>query len=151
MDLDNERAEIIEHLRGCEAALLKALEGLTEDQMMQPTIDGWSVRDHLTHLAFWHELRASEILRVTAGYQHAWPLTVDSQVVNDIVQPARSHFTLAQARWEYESAIKKVVDAVAVANERGLQQEHYGEVGLRPTHDLAHADFIGNWRKKLDI
>jgi hypothetical protein len=150
MNLNTTQEEIIQHLRDIRVQFLNALEGLSEDQMIEPSIDGWSVKDHLSHLAFWHELRASEILRVTAGYDHAWPLSLDSQAVNDIVQSARSHLSLAQALWEYDSAVQKAIDAVANADERGLTQANYGEVGLRPTHDLGHADFIRNWRKRFD-
>lgn len=151
MNLQETRDEIIQHLLGIRAGFLAAVDGLSEAQMTEPTIDGWSVKDHLMHLAFWHELRASEIVRVSAGYEHAWPLSVDSQAVNDIVQPARSKLSLEQARWEYEAALHRVLGSIATANERALTQAYYGEVGLRPTHDLAHADFIRKWGQERGI
>lgn len=102
----------------------------------------------LEPLAFWHDLRSSEIVRISAGYEHAWPLSVDSQVLNDLVQPARSNLSLDQARWEYESSVQRTIMAVANANERGLTQSHYGEVGLGTTHDLGHAEAVRKWRQE---
>ena len=148
MDLQQTRDEIIRHLWGIRTQFLSAIEGLSESQMVEPTIDGWSVKDHLNHLAFWHDLRSSEIVRISAGYEHAWPLSVDSQELNDIVQPARSNLRLAQARWEYESALQRTIMAVANANERGLTQSYYGEVGLSTTHDLGHAELVRKWRQE---
>ena len=151
MNLEQKRSEIIQHLREIRTQFLSSIEGLSEAQMSEPTIDGWSVKDHLYHLAFWHDLRSSEVVRISAGYEHAWPLTMDSQVVNDIVQPARAGLSLEQARWEYESALERVITAVENANERGLTQSHYGEVGPGTTHDLGHAEFIRNWRQARGI
>lgn len=151
MDLEPIRNKVIQHLREVRKQFLSSIEGLSEAQMTEPTIDGWSVKDHLNHLAFWHDLRSSEVIRISAGYEHVWPLSVDSQAVNDIVQPARAHLTLEQALWEYESALERVITAVENANERGLTQSHYGEVGPATTHDLGHADFIRKWRQERGI
>lgn len=147
MDLQQARDAVTKHFREIRTQFIGAIEGLTEAQITEPSIDGWSVKDHLNHLAFWHDLRCSEIVRISAGFEHAWPLSADSQALNDIVQPARANLSVEQARWEYESAIDRIIAAVGQANERGLTQSHYGEVGLATTHDLAHAEFIGNWRQ----
>ncbi|MBW3588575.1 MAG: maleylpyruvate isomerase N-terminal domain-containing protein [Actinobacteria bacterium] len=151
MDLQQTRDAVIQHFREIRTQFLDAIEGLTETQLTEPSIDGWSVEDHLNHLAFWHDLRCSEIIRISAGFEHAWPLSVDSQALNDIVQPARANLSLDQARWEYESSVDRIIEAVGRANERGLTQSHYGEVGLGTTHDLAHAEFIRNWRQAQGI
>lgn len=145
------REEMIEHLLKVRAQFLSAIEGLSEEQMTEPSIDGWSVKDHIMHLAFWHELRASEVARISAGYAHAWPLTVDSQVLNDIVQPARGGLSLEQALWEYHFALHRVIGLISTSSPSGLKAESYGEVGLRTTHDLAHADYIRTWRQTRGI
>ena len=151
MSLQDRRTEILDHLREIRTQFLGALDGLSDEQMSDPSIDGWSVKDHLVHLAFWHDLRASEIVRITAGYEHAWPPTVDSQALNDIVQPARANLGAEQALWEYESALERVEAAVTVANERGLAPDRYGEVGPDTTHDVEHAGFIRKWRERRGI
>lgn len=151
MDLQQARDVVIQHFREIRTQFLGAIEGLTEAQMTESSIDGWSVKDHLNHLAFWHDLRCSEIVRISEGFEHVWPLSVDSQDVNDIVQPARANVSLEQARWEYESSIDRIIAAVGNANERGLTPSHYGEVGIGPTHDLAHAGFIRAWRDEKGI
>ena len=51
----------------------EAIAGLSEDQMSRPEIDGWSVKDHLAHLTFWHELRFFELSRIARGGQRRLP------------------------------------------------------------------------------
>jgi hypothetical protein len=152
MSLESTRDEVTRHLLTTRAELTQAIDGLSREQLIAPSIDGWSVKDHLAHLAFWDELRANEILRISAGYETAWPLSIDiSEAVNAIVQPCRSRLSLPQVLWELESARRRVLDAVAAANERGLDGGLYGEAGLRTTHDLAHAAYIRDWRARAGI
>jgi len=151
VDAEATRRQLVEQLIDVRAQFLASVEGLTDEEMTEPTIDGWSVKDHFMHLAFWHELRASEIVRISAGFDHAWPQSVDSQVLNDIVQPARVGLSLEQARWEYESAVQRVIAAIWNASERGLTQELYGEVGPLTKHELGHAEFIRNWRRRRGL
>ena len=151
MDADAARRAFVEQLLDARAKFLASTEGLTDEEMTEPSIDGWSVKDHFLHLAFWHDLRAAEIVRISAGFDHAWPLSVDSQALNDIVQPARARLSLQQARWEYESAVQRVIAAVWNAGERGLSPELYGEVGPFTKHELGHAEFIHNWRRKRGL
>ena len=40
----------VEHYREVRAPLLAALEGLSAEQMLEPSLDGWSIKDHLAHL-----------------------------------------------------------------------------------------------------
>jgi hypothetical protein len=51
-----------------------AISGLTDEQASRPAEDGWSVRDHLTHLTFWHEMRFFEVSRIARGGRAAFPV-----------------------------------------------------------------------------
>jgi hypothetical protein len=55
--------------------------------MLEPTIDGWSVKDHLAHMAFWDDLRAADIERIRLAMNRR-PMTASSEQLNDIVQGA---------------------------------------------------------------
>ena len=44
-----DRDALLRHYRESRAALLAAIDGLTDAQMTDPSIDGWSVKDHLAH------------------------------------------------------------------------------------------------------
>ena len=45
------RAALLQHYRKMREELLSAIDGLSEELMIEPSLDGWSVRDHLAHLA----------------------------------------------------------------------------------------------------
>jgi hypothetical protein len=130
---------------------MAALESLSEAQMIEPTIDGWSVKDHLAHLAFWDDLRAADIERISAGYESAWHLAESSERLNEIVQGARSGLSIKQVMLEMAAARERVIDAVSAASDRGLDASLYGEASLRSTHDLDHAGYIRNWRSQKGI
>ena len=58
-----DRQELLAHYRRSRAELLAAIDGLSDAQLCDPSIDGWSVKDHLAHLAFWDDIRAAEVQR----------------------------------------------------------------------------------------
>ena len=44
-----DREALLAHYRRMRADLLAAIDGLTEAQMTEQSLDGWSVKDHLAH------------------------------------------------------------------------------------------------------
>src|SRR5207244_3557829 len=58
----------------------EAIAGLSEEQIARPDLDGWSVKDHLTHLTLWHELRFFEISRIARGGRAGFPVTDEAGV-----------------------------------------------------------------------
>ena len=79
MSSDAERRAVIESFQRSRSELLSVIEGLSEAQLLEPSLDGWSVKDHLSHLAQWHELRFLDTVRLAAGYHSA----VDSSPEQD--------------------------------------------------------------------
>jgi hypothetical protein len=47
---ENKTALIRHYTEMCEE-LLSAIQGLTDELMIETSLDGWSVKDHLAHLA----------------------------------------------------------------------------------------------------
>jgi hypothetical protein len=64
-----DRDDLLAHYRRSRAELLDAIAGLSEAQMTERTLDGWSVKDHLLHLALWDDVRAAEVVRISAGHE----------------------------------------------------------------------------------
>jgi uncharacterized damage-inducible protein DinB len=138
---------LLRHYREMREGLLAAIHGLTDAQMTDPSIDGWSVKDHLAHLALWDDLRASEVTRISAGHDSAWRMTDEqAETYNAIAYTARRELSLAQVRWELATSLARLVDAIAAATPRGLDPSLYGEAGLRSTHQAEHAGWIKRWR-----
>ena len=142
-----DRDALLRHYRETREGLLAAIHGLTDAQMTDPSIDGWSVKDHLAHLALWDDVRASEVTRISAGHDSAWRMTYEqAETYNAIAYPARRALSLAQVRWELATSRARLVDAIAAATPRGLDPSLYGDASLRSTHEAEHVSWIKRWR-----
>jgi uncharacterized damage-inducible protein DinB len=141
------RDELLRHYEQMRAALLAAIDGLSDEQLSETTLDGWSVGDHLVHLAVWDELRASEVARISAGHDSAWRLHGEQEErYNEIMHDLRHTLSPAQAKWELETSRAKLLDAITAATDRGLDGSLYGEASLRSTHEAQHTGWIVRWR-----
>jgi hypothetical protein len=80
--MPEDKDSLIAHYRQMRQALLAAIDGLSEDLLTEQSLDGWSVKDHLAHLAVWDDIRAGEIARISGGQSPAWP-PIDEQQTND--------------------------------------------------------------------
>jgi uncharacterized damage-inducible protein DinB len=128
-------------------ALLAAVDGLSDEQMTERTLDGWSVKDHLFHLALWDEIRATEVERISAGHGSAWRMSGEQDgTYSALGHDLRAGLPAAQAMWELEAAHRRLLSALASATERGLEPSLYGEAGLRSTHEAQHTEWIARWR-----
>jgi uncharacterized damage-inducible protein DinB len=151
MDIQQAKADLREHYARVRAELLAAIEGLSEAQLTEESLDGWSVRDHLVHVAVWDEVRSLEIARISDGLVHAWSASMTPAEVdefNDLTVRLRKRWsgqeTVAQLQW----ARHRVLEAIEAATERAFDESLYGESGLRSEHDLEHAEHIRAWRQR---
>ncbi len=153
MSSDEARRELHEHYQRSRESVLGAIDGLTEAQMAEQSIDGWSVTDHPIHLAGWHEIRRSEIDRVSAGMPPAWP-PIHGELVdalNEATVRARRALPLTQVLGDLDYARAQVLSAIDRASERALANEGFGEAGIRSYEELEHADMIRAWRARKGI
>ena len=80
---------LLGHYRQSRADLLAAIAGLTEQQLTEASVDGWSVKDNLAHLAFWDDLRADEVTRISAGHASALRMSEsDDRALNALARPS---------------------------------------------------------------
>jgi len=132
--------------------LLSAIDGLSQVLMTEPSLDEWSVKDHLAHIAVWDEIRASEVLRISAGHDSAWRMTGDQdEAYNALAYDLRRTLSLEQARWELETSRQRLLDAISSATARGLDASLYGEAGLRSLHETEHTGWIRRWRGERGV
>src|SRR3954468_19198082 len=121
------REALLRHYREMRAELLAAIDGLSEAQLVERTLDGWSVADHLNHLALWDEIRAAEVARISAGHESAWRMAGRDGEYSRLGYDMRRDFSIAQTLWELETSRQRLLDAIASATERGLDASLYGE------------------------
>jgi len=146
------RDALIQHYRQMREQLLAAIRGLSDEQMIEPSLDGWSVKDHLAHVALWDEVRAGEVVRISAGYESAWRVAHDhEETYNALGYSLRQNLSLDQVRWELATSWQRLLDAIASATPRGLDGSLYGEAGHRSTHEAEHTGWIKRWREEGGI
>jgi hypothetical protein len=146
-DMAEDRDDLLRHFRESRAKLLAAIDGLTDEQMSETTIDGWAVKDHLAHLALWDDLRAAEVERISAGHESAWKMTEEQDdAYNDTGYEIRRSMSPAQALWEVETSRRKLLDAIAAEPPEALDTSRYGSAGLRSDHENQHAGWLQRWR-----
>jgi len=144
-----DRQSLIKHYQETREGLLAAIEGLSDEQLSEPSVDGWSVKDHLLHLALWDEIRALEVERISAGHDSAWRMSGEQDAAyNELGYALRSAMSPEQAKWELTTSRQKLLDAIAVATERGLDPSLYGEAGLRSGHEAQHTGWVQRWRSE---
>ncbi len=147
-----DRAKLVGHYRGMRADLLAAIEGLSDDQMTETSLDGWSVKDHLAHLALWDDIRSQEVTRISAGHESAWRMTDEQdEAFNALAYEARRTLPLAQVRWELAVSQDRLLGALAAATPRALEPSLYGAAGLTSSHQAQHAGWIRRWRSERGI
>jgi hypothetical protein len=130
--------------------LNEAIAGLTEDQTSRAEIDGWSVKDHLTHLTLWHELRFFELSRIARGGRAGFPVTDEAGVehINQQFAANRRPLPIDQVLADLDFARDMVRQAVANCPEDRLDLRFYQELGPNGAgHDSEHAEMIVAWRK----
>jgi uncharacterized damage-inducible protein DinB len=145
--MGEDRDAVLQHYRRMREELLAAIDGLNDEQMTDPSLDGWSVKDHLAHLALWDDVRADEVIRISAGHDSAWRMTDEQDAAyNGLGYALRLSLSLDQVRWELATSHRKLLDAIATATPRGLDASLYGEAGLRTSHEAQHTQWIRRWR-----
>jgi DinB family protein len=144
-----DREELLRHYRASRQRMLAAIDGLTDEQMSEPTIDGWAVKDHLAHLALWDDMRAEEVERISAGHDSVWRMTdAQDEAHNATAYELRRSMTAAQARWELDNSRRKLLEAIAGAPQHALEPSRYGAAGVRSGHEDEHAGWIERWRRE---
>lgn len=132
--------------------ILAAISGLSAAQMVDPSLDGWSVKDHLAHLSLWDDIRASEVERISAGHDSAWRMSEEQDTaLNDLAYRLRLSLPLSQILWEFSTSHQRLIAAITAASERGLDSSLYGEASLHSTHEAEHTDWIRRWRAEQAI
>ena len=147
-----DRDALLQHYRQMREELLAAIDGLSDELLTEPSLDGWSVKDHVAHVALWDDVRAGEVVRISAGHDSAWRMTDEQgEAYNALGYALRRALSLDQVRWELATSKQRLLDAISSATPRGLDGSLYGEAGLRSSHEAAHVSWIKRWRGERGI
>ena len=147
--MTNRHEQLASELATAPQRVRKVIAGLTEDEASATGPDGWSIKDHLTHLTLWHEMRFFEVSRIGRGGQPTLPLSSDEQVnaLNEDVAAYRRGLSLQQAVSDLEFAWSMVEQAVSACPADRLERGFSGEIGpVGTAHDISHAEMIRSLR-----
>jgi uncharacterized damage-inducible protein DinB len=148
----DDRDELLQHYARMREEMLSAIAGLNDEQMTEQSLDGWSIKDHLAHVALWDEVRAAEVARISAGHDSAFRMSEEQdRIYNELGFDLRRALTLEQVRWELTTSRQKLLDAISAATSRGLDESLYGEAPIRSMHERLHAGWIRRWRGERGI
>jgi hypothetical protein len=150
LDIEAERRAVLDSFAASEAGLVAAIDGLTEAQVSERSLDGWSVKDHLAHLAQWHELRWLDLTRLAAGYESAVNSTPEQdEAFNAMTVAWRAGLSWQQTLWEWQTSRTRVLDTLRTLSPKALQRVLRDDWPLRTGHEDEHAGYIRTWRAGL--
>lgn len=148
----DDREKLIGRFASMRADLLDAIDGLDPGALTERSLDGWSVKDHLLHIAAWDGIRAGEIARISAGHEAVYRLSDEQEpALNGVLHEIQGELSLEQALWELEASHARLIDALGQATERGLEAARYGEAGLLSSHEAQHTGWIRRWRSERGL
>lgn len=150
--MSEDRDALLHHYRRSREELLSAIDGLSDELMTEASLDGWSVKDHLAHIAVWDDLRVAEVVRISAGHDSAWRMTDEQgDAYNVLAYDLRRALSLEQVRWELAASRQRLLDAISSATARGLDGSLYGDAALRSSHESTHVPWIKRWRQEKGV
>jgi hypothetical protein len=149
-----DRNQLLLEIDTARTRVMEAIAGLTDEQMSQLELDSWCVKDHLTHLTLWHEMRFFEISRIAGGGHAGFPESDEAGIenINQQFVANRRSLPVAQVLADLDFAREMVRQVIAAAPDDRLDLRLYEELG--PTgagHDTDHAGIIESWRKRMGI
>jgi hypothetical protein len=147
--------QLISELDFAAERVAAVLKGLDDAQASRPAEDGWSVKDQIAHMTFWHEMRFFEISRIARGGRFGFPPASEEAVehINNQMVQNRRHLSLEQLVADLDFAREMVKQAVLAAPEARLDQSLFGEIGISggAAHEIEHSGLIEAWRKKENL
>jgi hypothetical protein len=159
------KADVIADLRNARAKLLHAIEGLTDDQMLQVGAVGiWSVKDVLSHLVAW-EAELVTTLSMLEQHKRLAPRIVEIEDIddwNDDQYRSSAARPLAAVLEDFHGVHKHLLGVLERLDNRTLDDNRlwpwmegeplsYLVAENAIWHEEEHADDIEAWREQNGI
>ncbi len=156
------KAEIIDALQQGRQEFLKAIDGLSEEEMQEPGVTGeWSVKDILSHLSRWEAELVRMLWQFKAGEKATYPTIVGQDVDRLNAQWFREYHDRPFDRVlaDFHAVRKATIRQVQGYTDRDLNDpKKYPDLGGEPLeewiagdsyrHEAEHEAQIRAWRKK---
>ncbi len=157
-------AQLKQQVQDAHATLAQTLSQYTDEQMTDRRDHaGWSIKDHLDHLAVWQDGIAA-LLERRPGYARYETMGVDAQIaessnedeLNAIIRERTRRSTLAETRGYLDESQHRLLRALAKLSDADLQRgySYYqpdfpGEESGRPIVGWIIGNSSGHYREHL--
>jgi uncharacterized protein (TIGR03083 family) len=170
--LPHDKTSLLDRILEDRRRLEVVLHGLSEDELSRPGADGWSIKDHLCHVAAWERsltsLLKGERRWEAMGISEDVYVRADTDEMNDAIFAANRDHAAPQALAEFRRAHEDVIDALGYLSDEDLRRDyrHYqpdeaGDRGGNPVfawfrgntfdHYAEHEAWIRRLRAELGI
>lgn len=148
-DLENERinkAELLARIRSSRLALEDELSALSQDQLTIPASSGWSIKDHLAHLATW-EFGIAELLRGRPRFVAMQVEEIVSQgksedEVNEQIYQRHAGLSLSEVMDKFKAAHRQLLKTLEALDDGDLYKPYASFV---PGGGDSRKDPVINW------
>jgi hypothetical protein len=149
--------DVLDHLAGARAALLAAVEGLSETEMTtQPVAGEWTIRDILAHVSGWAAWDLAGIKSILAGERPDFAAIQDVDTFNARLVDERRGWSLDRILFEMrdtQAALQELLTGLPDADlfRAGPFQGPYwdslaGWLRVAWEHEEEHVAQIRDWR-----
>jgi hypothetical protein len=138
------KEQLLERIHTSYAALEKMVSRLSDTQLIQPDDAGWTVKDHLAHIAAW-ELGMAEHL---AGGDRFAAMQIDHprgrpiDEVNDVIYRQNAHLTTAEALDMLSAAHRRFLEVLETLSDDDLYRPYRS---FLPEGERGPSDPVMNW------
>jgi len=144
--MPEDRAALLQHYRQMREELLAAIDGLSDEQMTEPSIDGWSVKDHLAHLTWWEQ----RVIRMLGGAPDPIDAMPGENKSEDDINAyvfAQNHArSLADVRASFDASYQEMLNLIASAPDDMFTKYHDWISGNSDYHYDEHRRMFEAWR-----
>lgn len=154
--LPRTKAELLERIQRSRSALEGTLSSLSEAQLLQSGPSGWSIKDHLAHLATW-ELGIVELLRHRPRFaamqiEEAISQGKGEQEINDLIYRRHAALSLSEVMNEFRTAHQQMLQTLESLDDEDLFKpySHYLPEGSEPRLDPVINWVVGNTYEHFD-
>jgi uncharacterized damage-inducible protein DinB len=156
------KADFLYHLTADRKALEDVINGRSEAELTRPGPEGWSVKDHLAHIAAWERsglaLLAGENRAAAVGISDELFNEGEDDAVNEAVRQCDADRSLEDVRAELRRVRAETIAAISVLTDEDLRRPYsYYQptdsdnsqtpvietlVGNSSEHDVEHTEWI---------
>ncbi len=144
--LPRDKTELMERIHGSRAELERLVNRLDAEQATAPGSDGWSVKDHLAHVAMWEQsllaLLEGRSRSAAIGVDQGTYETTDTDGLNAILHERCKALSLADALSLFRRSHEQVLAVLASMSDEDLFRPYSHYQPGDPPHN---ADPVVGW------